>query len=291
MRIKNGFLKLKAVSGLEKVLNPSPNPDRSVLVCIKILRLPAHYRSTRCNEQSTGRTATLQQSLLSHLPFKSPVCESAHGDRPTQQHSYSDRGLDTRHHHRSTRDLSVGDVSSVDTGTTQQLPSPPPSSMQQQALALTAAAYATLDPMMAVHQQAKAYYDQWASSLFGNWASSGGAGGCGSSGQLSVNSEAHCSLQRQQQQQQQTDWINAALLSKQQQQLVNSQYEHGDPTENDNLRQWPWPINQRRVHASDDRTSTVTRKRVSAGQHLQGLHVPLALFHAETISGRILIKG
>ncbi|OON21687.1 hypothetical protein X801_02415 [Opisthorchis viverrini] len=156
-------------------------------------------------------------SVPSHLPFKSPVCESVHGDRPTQQHSYSDRGLDTRHHHRSTRDLSVGDVSSVDTGTAQQLPSPPPSSMQQQALALAAAAYATLDPMMAVHQQAKAYYDQWASSLFGNWASSGGASGCGSSGQLS--------------------------------------YEHGDPTENDNLRQWPWPSNQRRAHASDDRSN------------------------------------
>ncbi|TGZ68828.1 hypothetical protein CRM22_004060 [Opisthorchis felineus] len=237
---------------LEKQLEISIPPD------------PHFYNTIHGEHQRARADRTLPSTLdcplqdtdtggPSHLPFKSPVCESVHGDRPTQQHSYSDRGLDTLHHHRSTRDLSVGGVSPVDTGTTRQLPSPP-SSVQQQALALAAAAYATLDPMMAVHQQAKAYYDQWASSLFGNWASSGGAGGCGSSGQLSVNSEAHCSSQRQQQQQQQTDWINAALLSKQQ--LVSSQYERGDPTENDNLRQWPWPSNQRRAHASDDRPNS-----------------------------------
>ncbi|GAA37316.2 hypothetical protein CLF_102778 [Clonorchis sinensis] len=238
---------------LEKQLDISIPPDPHFYNSIH----GEHQRARADHSLPSALDCPLQDTDTggpSHLPFKSPVCESVHGDRPTQQHSYSDLGLDTRHHHRSTRDLSVGDVSSVDTGTTHQLPSPP-SSMQQQALALAAAAYATLDPMMAVHQQAKAYYDQWASSLFGNWASSGGAGGCGSSSQLSVNSEPHSGSQlQQQQQQQQTDWINAALLSKQQ--LVSSQYERGDPTENDNLRQWPWPSNQRRAHASDDRSTS-----------------------------------
>ncbi|KAA3677768.1 uncharacterized protein DEA37_0011579 [Paragonimus westermani] len=123
----------------------------------------------------------------------------------------------------------------------------PPTSVQQQALALAAAAaYATLDPRMAVHRQAKAYYDQWASSLFGNWAS-----GANSASVPLVSDPLHSA-------QTQPEWINPSLFPPKQNN-PDSHYEQvqscrrisgNEKNVEETCRHWQWE-NPRPAHLSD----------------------------------------
>ncbi|KAF5403239.1 hypothetical protein PHET_03389 [Paragonimus heterotremus] len=123
----------------------------------------------------------------------------------------------------------------------------PPSSVQQQALALAAAAaYATLDPRMAVHRQAKAYYDQWASSLFGNWAA-----GANSASAPLVTDPLH-SAQTQQ------EWVNPSLFPPKQNNR-DSHYDQVQPCRRisgnekdveETCKHWQWE-NPRPAHLSD----------------------------------------
>ncbi|KAF7254974.1 hypothetical protein EG68_08687 [Paragonimus skrjabini miyazakii] len=123
----------------------------------------------------------------------------------------------------------------------------PPSSVQQQALALAAAAaYATLDPRMAVHRQAKAYYDQWASSLFGNWAA-----GANSASAPLVSDPLHSAQTRQ-------EWVNPSLFPPKQNN-PDSHYDQIQPCRRisgnqkdveETCKHWQWE-NPRPAHLSD----------------------------------------
>ncbi|KAF6779207.1 hypothetical protein AHF37_01072 [Paragonimus kellicotti] len=123
----------------------------------------------------------------------------------------------------------------------------PPSSVQQQALALAAAAaYATLDPRMAVHRQAKAYYDQWASSLFGNWAA-----GANSASAPLVSDPLHSA-------QTQPEWVNPSLFPPKQNN-PDSHYDQVQPCRRisgnekdveETCKHWQWE-NPRPAHLSD----------------------------------------
>ncbi|VDP95585.1 unnamed protein product [Echinostoma caproni] len=116
----------------------------------------------------------------SHSPSGAPTSlhstnapQSQHQIRQHQQISPPTSSQPPQHHHVPPPDQCVPELSAsdsqMDSGTSST------SSMHQQALAAAtayaaAAAYAGLDPMVAAHQRVKAYYDHWASSLFGSLA-------------------------------------------------------------------------------------------------------------------------
>lgn len=125
--------------------------------------------------RSMNSSAAVAVPLSSHSPCTIPTPTQPvapiqhHQQQHDQQHLLqSQHQSSPLHGGRHASGFSVPE-SQMDTATSST------NSMHQQALAAAtayaaAAAYAGLDPMVAAHQRVKAYYDHWASSLFGSLA-------------------------------------------------------------------------------------------------------------------------